>query len=121
MKTTVISFILLAVIVAFLTVNGVLLVNFAERLEASIDRMSDEPSEAVADARALCELWNKWEPFVSVSVVHLESEAVTEAVTAMLKYAEAGDKTEFNAAKAKFRNAVEHVRFSGAVSFKTIL
>ena len=121
MRATVISFIILAVIVAFLTVNGVLLVDFAEKLVESIDSMSDEPSEAVADATALCELWDKWEPFVSVSVVHLESEAVTDAVTAMLKYAEAGDRSEFNAAKAKFRNAVEHIRFSGAVSFETIL
>ncbi len=121
MKATIISFILLAVIIVFLIINGILLVNFAESLETSIDGLSDEPSEAVADVEALYARWKKWEPFVSVSVVHLESEAVADAVTLMLKYAEAGDKTEYNAAKARFRNAVKHVRFSGAVSLETIL
>ena len=121
MKATVISFILLGVIIAFLIINGILLVNFAKSLVSLVDDMSDEPSEAINDVKVLCRRWEKWEPFVSVSVVHLESEAVTDAVTLMLEYAEAGDKTEFNAAKARFKNAVEHIRFSGAVSFETIL
>ncbi len=121
MRATIISFIILAVIIAFLIINGVLLVNFAKNLETLAYEMSNDPSEALDDARALNKLWETWEPFVSMSVVHLESEAVTDAVTLMLEYAEADDKTEFNAAKAKFINAVEHIRFSGAVSFDTIL
>ena len=121
MKATIISFIILAMIIVFLAVNGILLVNFAKDLVGCIDKISDDPSEALADVKALCERWKKWEPFVSVSVVHLESEAVTDAVTLMLEYARAGDKTEFNAAKAKLKNAVEHIRFSGAVSLETIL
>ena len=121
MKATVISFILLTIIVAFLITNGILLVNFAKNLEKCIDKLSDEPSEAVDDVQILCEYWDKWEPFVSMFVVHLESEAVTDSVTLMLEYAKGGDKTEYNAAKEKLRNAIEHIRFSGAVSFETIL
>ena len=121
MKATIISFILLAVIIVFLIINGILLVNFSKSLEEQISKLSDEPSEALEDVRVLYERWNKWEPFVSVSVVHLESETVTDAATLMLEYAEAGDKTEYNAAKAKFKNAIKHIGFSGTVSLKTIL
>lgn len=121
MKSTIISFILLGIIIAFLTVNGILLVNFAKSLEDFVEQMSDEPSEALNDAIALCDRWHKWEPFISISVVHLESEAVTDAVTLMLEYAKAGDKSEFNASKVKLKNAVRHILFSGIVSLETIL
>ena len=86
-----------------------------------IDNLSDDPSEALPDVIDLCRLWEKWEPFISVSVVHLESEAVTDGVTILVAYAKANDKTEFNASKVKLKNAVRHIRFSGILSLETIL
>ena len=121
MRPTIISFILLGVIIVFLTVNGFLLVNFEKSMTSCIDKLSDEPSVALEDVMDLYRHWKRWEPFVSVSVVHLESEAVTDAATLMLEYAKAGNKTEFNASKAKLKNAVRHIRFSGIVSLQTIL
>ena len=121
MKATVISFILLTVIVVFLIINGVLLVNFAKNLEEHIDKLSNEPADAINEVRILCDYWDKWEPFVSMSVIHLESEAVTDAMTLMLEYAKSGDKAEYNATKEKLKNAIKHIRFYGAVSLETIL
>ena len=82
--------------------------------------MSDDPIAEQQNALKLTEKWEKLEPFVSISVVHLETEAVTTASSLIQVYSQTNDQSEFIAAKKMFLLAVEHISFSGRLSLETI-
>ena len=121
MKGTVISTIILSIIIVLLVINSIVLNGFSKHLLETVDKISDEPSEAIAETKKLYQHWEKWEPYISITVIHPEVETVRTAVTQMLKYAETDEKSEFILSKALFKNAITHIRFSGEVSLETIL
>lgn len=121
MKNAVICLIILLIITALLVANAVILNKCSDKLLKSVEIMTDVPVENIRAAKSLLDYWQKIEPFVSISVVHSETEAVSRAAIQIYEYARVGNYSEFTAAKALFREAVEHIKFSGKLSLETIL
>ncbi|MBQ7822536.1 MAG: DUF4363 family protein [Clostridia bacterium] len=121
MKSAIISASILLTIIILLVINAVILDKCADSLLETVHLMSDDPLMEYDNASKLVEQWNKIEPFVSISVVHAETEAVTNAASLIRVYAKTNNASEFMAAKKIFEHAVMHISFSGKLSHETIL
>lgn len=121
MKSAVISSIILITIIVLLVINAVILGKCTDSLLDIVNSMSDDPQSERESAAKLVEMWDKMESYVSISVVHAETEAVTNAAALIRVYAEANSADEFAAAKKTFEQAVMHISFSGKLSLETIL
>ncbi len=121
MKSAIISTTILLVIIVLLVINSIILDKCTDSLLSTVNSMSDDPVTEQRNAIDLVERWEKIEPYVSISVVHLETEAVTNAASLIRVYAETGNASEFIAAKKLFSLAVKHISFSGKLSLETIL
>ncbi|MBQ4137234.1 MAG: DUF4363 family protein [Clostridia bacterium] len=121
MKNMIISSAILLTIVILLCINSVVLDRCADSLLQKADAMSDDPLLEIENARSLEKEWEAIEPFVSITVVHLETEAVTNSVSLISVYASTNNQSEFIAAKNIFKHAVSHISFSGKLSHETIL
>ncbi len=121
MKSAIISASILLVIMILLAINSVILDKCTDSLLEMVQEMSDDPLKETEAASRLESKWENIEPYVSISVVHLETEAITSAVSLIRVYAETGNSSEFVAAKALFEHAVEHISFSGKLTFEAII
>lgn len=121
MKSAIISASILLVIIILLCINSIALQKCTSTLLDAVNKMSDNPLSEQKSAAELVERWEKLEPFVSISVVHLETEAVTNAVSLIQVYSQTNNQSEFIAAKRLFLLAVDHISFSGRLSLETIL
>ncbi len=120
MKSTILSVSILLTIIILLCINSIALEKCTKSLLEALSEMSDDPILEQDNAKDLAERWEKLEPFVSISVVHLETEAVTNAASLIQVYSQTNNQSEFIAAKRMFLLAVDHISFSGRLSLKTI-
>lgn len=121
MKNAVISSAILLTIIISLIVNSIILNKCADSLLERVEKLSDIPAHEIENANEILEYWHSIEPFVSISVVHSETEAVSRAAIQICEYAKSGNISEFVCAKAVFKEAVEHIKFSGQFSLETVL
>ena len=121
MKNMIISSAILLTIIVLLIINSVILDRCADSLLQKVDAMSDDPLREIETAKSLEKEWEAIEPFVSITVVHAETEAVINSVSLISVYARTNNQSEFIAAKDIFRHAVSHISFSGKLSHETIL
>ncbi len=112
MKNVIISALILTLIIILLTLNAFALSKASKQLTTLAEN---------DDIDALSDYWERLEPYVSICVAHLETESVTKALSQMRSYAQSNNLTEYEAAKQIFKEAVEHIKFSGILSFETIL
>lgn len=120
MKSATVSASILLIIIILLCINSIALEKCTSMLLEAVNEMSDDPIYEQKNATELVERWEKLEPFVSISVVHLETEAVTNAASLIQIYSQTNNQSEFIAAKRLFSIAVDHISFSGRLSFETI-
>ena len=120
MKDAVISLIILIIIISFLIVSSLMIDKYTSELMLFVSNMSDNASFETENADKLIELWNKSRPFISLSVTHSELENVTRCANQILSYCESNNQSEFIASKRALRQALEHISFSGSLSFDTI-
>lgn len=121
MKNAVICLIILLIITTLLVANAIILSKCSDKLLKSVEAMTDTPGENIRAAKSLLDYWQRLEPYVSISVVHSETESVSRAAIQIYEYARSGNHSEFVTAKSLFREAVEHIKFSGKLSLETIL
>ena len=113
MKAFICSLIMIFLLTAVVTVNGIYITNEAEKLEKVAEGFPDSVDDSEAFMISYTDFSAKWEKFrgiISLSVSHAEAEAIDETLRQLYSRFENGADSDMAAAKVALIGKIKELR-----------
>ena len=122
MRSFILSCILFALVIVFISLNGRDIAGRAERMSGLLRDLPAAAEEADAELiRRLREEWESWEPLLHLTVRESRVAAIAMALDALETGAAAGDDAQYGQGKADLAFFLRQLKESEGASFSGIL
>ena len=110
MKEKILSIVLLVMVIAFVTVNTIILNKQVEEVTKSVSSLSLDNDDAEMEARRIYESFMKKEKYMSLTVSHDDLTSIEDCFVQMIGYLSVDDKKNAEVTKSRLISYLEHLR-----------
>lgn len=110
MKQKILAVVLCISVIAFVSMNTVILNRQIEATMSDVNGLSLDGDNAEAKARAIYEDYMKKEKYMSLTVSHDDLTSIEDCFVEMIGYLSVGDKQNAEVTKSRLMNFLEHLR-----------
>ena len=131
MKTLIKSAVLFSVVIAFITVNTVLLSNLFSDIDNRLDKLPDsekklsemsdsERKEYSENLDGIKNRWLSWEQYIYITLSHDVSAELTDSLLPTIEYFDSKDYSSYLASLAQTKDILAQIRHNEGISFSTL-
>ena len=121
MKQKILSVVLLASIIAFVTVNTIILRKQIDGTINEVKSLSLSSDEAKADAEDIYNNFMKNERYISITTTHNDLTSIEDCFVEMIGYISVGDIQNAYVTKCRLISYLEHLRRLSGFNFDAII
>ena len=131
MKTLIKSAVLFLAVIAFITVNSVLLSNLFSDIDGRLDSLPDsekklsemsvsEREEYSKSLDGIKDRWLSWEQYIYITLSHDVSAEFTDSLLPTIEYFDSEDYSSYLASLAQAKDILAQIRHNEGISFGTL-
>lgn len=110
MKQKILSVILLVGVVAFVTINCIVLANMIDDITETVEDLSVEDKHAKERAENAFEVYNDKAKYIGLTVSHDDLTNIEDCFVELIGYLSVGDTENAEVTKGRLINSLEHLR-----------
>lgn len=110
MKEKILSVVLLVIIIAFVTVNTIILSKQIDEIIEKVEGLDTSENNANENAEQIYENFMKKQKYMSLTVSHDDMTSIEGCFVEMIGYLAIGDHQNAEVVKYRLKNSLEHLR-----------